>query len=60
MVEKVPRVTLVLVDEESRIVEAVTAYHKVPANSTWIEFVYKTKIKKPRLWHGVKDPYLYR
>lgn len=60
MAEKMARLTLVLVDGESRVVEAVAAYHKVPANSTRIEFVYKTKIKKPRLWHGVKDPHLYR
>lgn len=60
MAEKMARLTIIVVDGESRVVEAVAAYHKIPANSTRIEFVRKSSIKTPRLWHGVQDPHLYR
>jgi hypothetical protein len=60
MAEKMARLTIIVVDGESRVVEAVAAYHKIPANSTRIEFVRKSLIKNPRLWHGVQDPHLYR
>ncbi len=48
-----------IVDAANRIVASSTSARTVAAGANY-DFVQKMTISKPRLWNGLRDPYLYR
>ncbi|MBN2161348.1 MAG: glycoside hydrolase family 2 protein [Pontiellaceae bacterium] len=50
----------ILVDADDKVIEVLTKTMQIFPNGGSYDFVQSMKVKKPHLWNGLADPYLYR